>query len=324
MTTSPADQVEAPAIVYVDTRANLPGWAYRIINGAEKTFPGRVLVVVPRAEHVERHLTDARVLSFPELSGLDQVLSDFRQRYVHLSTAPETYERSCFERFLVLHALMDELGLGCVWHLDIDALPLKDLMQIELSPLIRDPNFWALLSYDAIPMTTGPSVSAGNSLLTASAVRDFTALISGEFFGALLPELRKFFSMRVEQGLPGGVCDMTAWGVVALRRNGNGMVNSNSELPAGVLIPNSLYGLQSQLDRAGLVRNAAEIRLTISGSSGAVRLSGVGEIPLGLVHFSGADKEVSRWLMSGRPLTLNGWVHQLMRGGYRLKRRVTS
>jgi len=321
---SPAERGDDPKIVFIDSRSQLPGWAYRIINGAAKAFPGRVIVVVPRTEHVISHISGVSAVSSMSISGLPQTLGAFRERYVHLSTAPEEYERSCFERFLILDAVMAKFGLERVWHLDIDALPLTDLARIETAELIRDPNFWALMSYESIPADVGSSVSAGNALLTSSAVREFVTLVEGEFFDGLLPQLRNFYSDRLANGLQGGVCDMTAWGVIAMRRRGDGILNSNTERPAGVLIPNSLYGLRTQLGRVGLSIGASDIKLFVSASQGVIRLDGHEKIPLGLIHFSGADKEVSRWLMSGRGLTLNGKVHTSIRGAYRVKRRFDS
>jgi hypothetical protein len=310
-------------IVYVDTRSKLPKWAVKIIRRAAQTFPDSVIVAVPNGEHLSGQIPEARVMSYRDLGSVNAQLEDFGSRYVHLSTAPETYERACFERFLILSAIMNDLRLDRVWHLDTDALPLRALVDIERSSAIQDPEFWALVSYRSIPSSLGDAVSAGNALLTRTAVEEFVDLVQNRFYAEDMVELAAFFSARLIQGLTGGVCDMTAWGSLAQMRAGRGMVNSNVREVGGALNINSLYQLRDQLERSGFATDEGSVWLRSSQGNTRVCV-GTTSLPAGIIHFSGADKEVSRLILAGHDLKVDGYLHKGLRFSFRVMRRASS
>lgn len=138
---------------------------------------------------------------------------ELRAHFVNYSTNPYTYELNCFLRMFYVRALLDVLGAEACFHIDSDCALLT---RVEDYPF-DTPDALTLHNDFGNPLRMTASVH--NARLTRSFLDRFVqtcldVFVNGSRFEEVLPKIRHWEQHR----LPGGLCDMTLYHLVARGR----------------------------------------------------------------------------------------------------------
>lgn len=305
-----------PPLIFVDSRECLPREAVTTINLSAKR--NSVWLIKPLDPGADASLdTSVSVVDPREINGAVAMIREFRSVYTHLSTNSVAYERSCFERFILLNCWAAESGVQSAWHFDTDAWATRDLS--ALTP----PGF----AYNMVAgLPTGlegphPSVTVSQSYVTSDVLRRFTEFLLQDFFVTWRQELQAWFTHRRELSQLGGVSDMMAWGAFLKDSPDVTVWNSFSSTISGYLLIDTLYQLVEQLRAQGWVLSGRGM-LLIPSPDGLSLMVGPTKIEVAGVHLAGADKPLVFSLASGRQVPYMGMNQRFVRVKHRIRRRA--
>lgn len=311
----------SPPVVYFDTRERLPSFAWSAVLQSARWGP--TYLVKPRGrEDVET--TNLTLIDPGSLRGLREQIQAFRSNYVHLSTAPVAYERACFERFIALNALCDQLDLPSIWHVDTDVVVSQAIFAQETSSALSHLDLVAW----GVPhgaFSFGEPMSLGFSFVTKEVLQAFTNFVVDKFYVDYLGDCEKFYRNRLSAGMTGGVCDMTAWGVLSTTHAKWRVLDTRTSRLAGRALINTLYSFsrQSDIPPAVQIEGTGRYSLRLNGGD-FLLVRGERNIPLLGVHFAGADKALIPTVKPTWSLPIGGPRHLSNRGHYRLRRKIGS
>jgi hypothetical protein len=144
-------------------------------------------------------------VTFVDISRYQDVDMNLRGHFVNYSTNNADYEWFCFKRIFILRAFMKDHGFDSVFHLDSDAVLLRN---IDTFPFEKPVAYCVSPNYSEFWMSA--SIHAG--LLTVDFCDDFEQLFRDLYenksrFHLIEPKIRH----HRENGVPGGICDMTLY-----------------------------------------------------------------------------------------------------------------
>ena len=146
-----------------------------------------------------------------DLPGYPHVRQLFDNLFVNYSTTPAVFERTCFHRWFALNALTTNLGDDeYICLLDTDFLigmhPSEVLSRCLSKTENRNIQFIAEWAGDK-PTAVGPEIS----IMTKSYLYGFCKYLLTTYYSPYMRNLLlgEYFD-RIGNGLPGGVCDMSA------------------------------------------------------------------------------------------------------------------
>jgi hypothetical protein len=137
----------------------------------------------------------------------------FKQHFVNYSKNNANYEYLCFARVFYVGQLMKQRGLEAIFHTDSDCIVLTPLDPI-IAAIRRTHTVAYSLEQNANPFHMVGSIH--NALLTPDFCAKFVRLCSDIYitktkFALIEPKIR----YHVENGVPGGICDMTLYYLLA-------------------------------------------------------------------------------------------------------------
>lgn len=306
-------------LVFYDSRNRIEGWAHRVLELAARS--GEVWLMGPQALRLSLGRETLRSINFVELEQLEgykQDSAEFKSAYRHMSTAPYDYEFACFDRFIALNRLMESMSWESSWHIDTDA--------VVASPLPAFDDVDAITLAWNTDERTGdlPAASAGNALLTGQAVRCFVEFIISEMYvGENLEYLWHRYAERMSENLFGGVCDMTAWGMLRHRNQLGDVINLSNTLIRGSVWINSTYSVQSQVKQMQWDPGIKDRQIVLDPKDRSLK-SESHSLPLLGVHFAGADKLLIHDWHNEKKITIGGPRHYILRSAYRVRRKSIS
>lgn len=165
-------------------------------------------MVLKQARRVCRELTELIVIgdrpmndsTFVDIEQYRDIIQDFSRDYVHMSTNPKDFEFQSMVRWLVMEKAVEDLNLSEFFVSDWDVMLFRDIT--ETAEVFKSHDF-----------TLSKGESGGNSFwFSLDAFRFVCDSIRTVYRDKDSEESKKVFAHYQhlqEQGLPGGVCDMT-------------------------------------------------------------------------------------------------------------------
>lgn len=137
-----------------------------------------------------------------------EAVEDIRASYVHMSTNREAFELACFERWFILRQWMQETGASDALVFDTDVMLYASETEIR-SRFSHEESLALCLPPD--PGGYVWSASAHASYWGVEAVNAFCAFVMQSYTEeAIRTSLEDKWTWHREEGVAGGVCDMTA------------------------------------------------------------------------------------------------------------------
>ncbi len=303
-------------VVFVDSRERLPRAAVTTINLSARENP--VWVIKPGASNKEQRLSrTVNVVDPRDIRGAKSAIREFRGVYEHLSTNTVDYERSCFERFVIIDLWACESGVIGAWHFDTDAWAATNL-----GSLIPPESSHKMVA--GLPNGLNdefPSVTVSQAYIPSRVLRRFSEYLIEDFFSTRREELTAWFTRRRELSRPGGVSDMMAWGAFLKASSEVDVRNSFTTRISGYLLIDTLYQLVEQLNAMKSDPAYGGLAL-VPTSHGLILRNGSSTLEVAGVHLAGADKGLIFPLASGRKVTYMGLTHRYRRASHRTRRRL--
>ena len=147
---------------------------------------------------VEHHLLD-------DFSTSEE-LSCFRDLYKHMSTNDYQFEKVCFERWFQILEFLESNGIQSFFHIDSDILLYSNISTV-LEKVISDYK----AAYNIVSQQYEEYLwksSAHTSFWKTEFLREFCSFVSDSYEDGI-DELEKKWDCHKEQGINGGVCDMS-------------------------------------------------------------------------------------------------------------------
>jgi len=193
-------------------------------------------------------------------------------------------EIACFARFFAMRRFMHQRGIEYAWHMDTDVWPTNDLQKFE--NFVIENGYGALLSGG---YSDNSSLTAGCAIFHLETLDQFCKYLSDELYKKNSATLEKFYSNRIKNGLSGGVCDMTAFGMWVNQYNPK-WTNSYKLVIENTLIPQNLgQDLNDQFNELFLnLKNSFEIFILRKGR--IICSIGGKKMNLASIHFGGHQK----------------------------------
>lgn len=304
-----------PPLLFVDSRGNLPREAVATINLSAQHNATWLIKPADRKSDASLdatvHMVDPR-----DIDGAHDVIRDFRATYQHLSTNPPEYERSCFERFILLDRWASQSGARALWHFDTDAWATRDLQ------VLTPPAFSADMIAGLPQGLSGrlPSVTVSQAYLTSGTLSKFARFLLDDFFSKRRQELETWFASRRAMSRLGGVSDMMAWGAFLKQNPDIRVSNSFATTISGYLMIDTLYQLPEQLHAQGIAESTRGILMAVSREGLSLQV-GATTIAVAGVHLAGADKPLVFAFEKGRTVSYMGMHQRYVRASHRLHRR---
>ena len=180
--------------IFFDNREELQPWFVKILRAVSESQEIYVITRAARTKTLDRE--NIHFVNISEL-GYFPRFNEFKEKYVHLSTHSIDFELSCFERYFAIESLMELNQFTTIWHLDTDVFPTEHLKKYNQFDLVF-----------SSPYADNSVVSAHTSKFSRHGINEFTEFLIHEFYADHLQVLQKFYDLRIEDGLSGGICDM--------------------------------------------------------------------------------------------------------------------
>lgn len=260
---------------FFDNRDELPIW---FLNNL-KNIPSQQLVYIVTNSSAPSHLVNKLNLKFISLKDIDyeKDFIRFRHVYKHMSTHDESFELSCFERYFVLHSLMENFGIESIWHLDTDVIPTPVLDSYSNSKLVF-----------SSPYADLSVVSGHSSKFTIDGLNLFVQFLLEDFYQKNYVDLLGSYQIRLESGLFGGVTDMSAMAYWLRTIPRTMWLNSYSRVINGVGINHTFSNLTKEIGT--LPRTFGSLVLLIRFKNRIFTISFFKVTELASLHFQGQYK----------------------------------
>lgn len=268
-----------PIIIY-ESREQLPFFFEIILKNSNVENQIYVLANQSGFSHNSK-VEHVKLIDIPKYN---EDLENFQLKYKHLSTNSKEMELACFARFFAMLRFMEQRGIQYAWHMDTDVWPTNDLQKFE--KYVIEKGYGALLSGG---YSDNSSLTAGCAIFDLETLNDFCKYLSAEFYDKNLKKLEKFYVDRINNGLSGGVCDMTALGMWVNQYNPK-WINSYKFVIENTLIPQNLgQDLNDQFNELFInLKNSFEIFTLKKGR--IICSIGGKKMNLASIHFGGHQK----------------------------------